>query len=84
KRTQDFLKELAARDDGRTYLIGIHGCAVRAMLNQIYEDPSDFWQGHVPYNCAVNILEAEGGVIRFAERDKLYYDPGLAMDHYKQ
>ncbi|MBR4768444.1 MAG: histidine phosphatase family protein [Lachnospiraceae bacterium] len=84
KRTQEFLKELVEKDDGLTYLIGVHGCAVRAMLNYLYEDPSDFWQGHVPYNCAVNILEAEGGVIRFVERDKLYYDPGLAVDHYKQ
>lgn len=83
ERTQAFLRELAAQDDGKTYLIGTHGCAVRAMLNFLYEDPSRFWQDHVPYNCSVNILEAEGGVIRFIEKDKIYYDPELVVDRYR-
>ena len=83
RRTQEFLYELAARDDGKTYLVGTHGCAVRAMLNALYEDPTDFWQGKVPYNLAVNILEAEGGRLRFVEADKIYYDSSLIVDHYK-
>ena len=83
ERTQAFLKELAAQDDGKTYLIGTHGCAVRAMLNFLYEDPSRFWQDHVPYNCSVNILEAKGGVLRFIEKDKIYYDPELVVDRYR-
>lgn len=83
-RTQAFLKELIVRDDGKTYLIGTHGFAVQAMLNFLYEDPSDFWQGVVPYNCTVNILDAEGGVAHFVEKDKIYYDRGLIVDHYKR
>ena len=84
ERTQAFLRELIARDDGKTYLLGTHGCAARAMLNFLYEDPSDFWQGHAPYNCSVNIVEAEGGVPRITAVDKVFYDPGLIVDHYRQ
>ena len=84
RRTQSFLKELIASDDGRTYLVGTHGCALRAMLNFLYDDPSDYWQGRVPYNCAVNIIDAEHGAARLTEKDKIYYDPSLAVDHYRQ
>ena len=31
--TWEFLTELAALDDGRTWLVGTHGCALRAMMN---------------------------------------------------
>ena len=83
-RTQAFLKELIARDDGKTYLVATHGCALRAMLNFLYEDPSDYWHGHVPYNCAVTILEAEGGKARIIADDKLYYDRSLAVERYEK
>ena len=83
ERTQSFLRELIARDDGKTYLIGSHGCAVRAMFNFLYEDPSNFWQGSVPLNCSVNILTAEHGEIVSFEHDKIYYDASLIEDHYK-
>ena len=83
-RTQAFLRELIAKDDGKTYLIGTHGCATRAMLNFLYDDPADFWQGRAPYNCSVNIVEAQAGVPRLTAIDKVYYDPGLIVDHYKQ
>ena len=33
-RTQAFLKELAARDDGKSYLVTTHGFALRAMLSR--------------------------------------------------
>ena len=82
-RTQDFLKELIARDDGKTYLLGVHGCAVRAMLNFLYDDPSNYWHGHVPYNCAVNIVEAEGGIARLIADDKIYYPEEFIVDRYK-
>ena len=36
-RTQAFLKELIARDDGKTYLISTHGCAMRAMAAHMAE-----------------------------------------------
>ena len=81
-RTQEFLKELCKRDDGLTYLIGIHGCAVRAMLNFLYDDPSDFWHGHVPYNCSVNIIEAKNGEIKLLEDDKIFYDKKYIVDRY--
>lgn len=83
RRTQDFLKELIARDDGKTYLLGVHGCAVRAMLNFLYDDPTNYWHGHVPYNCAVNIVEAEGGVARLIADDKIYYPEEFIVDRYK-
>lgn len=83
-RTQAFLKELIARDDGKTYLIGAHGCALRAMLNFLYPDPSDFWRGHAPYNCSVNIVQAEHGEARLLAEDKVYYDQSLIVDHYKE
>lgn len=84
ERTQAFLRELCERDDDRTYLIGIHGCAVRAMLNFLYEDPSDFWHGHVPYNCAVNIIEASGGNIKLIADDKVCYDKKYIVDRYSK
>lgn len=82
-RTQSFFKELIAKDDGKNYLIGSHGCAVRAMLNYLYDDPSDFWRGHAPYNCSVNIIYAENGIPRIAAQDKVYYDKSLIVDHYR-
>lgn len=81
RRTQPFLKELIARDDGKTYLISTHGCAMRAMVNDLLEDPSDFWLGHAPYNCSLTIVEAEGGVARITDIDRVFYDPKLIVDH---
>ncbi|MCR5267984.1 MAG: histidine phosphatase family protein [Lachnospiraceae bacterium] len=82
ERTQPFLKELIAKDDGKTYLISTHGCALRAMLNYLYDDPSDYWRGHAPYNCSVNIIEVKNGQAHINAIDKVYYDPSLIVDHY--
>jgi broad specificity phosphatase PhoE len=82
-RTQDFLKELIAKDDGKTYLISTHGCAMRGMVNYLSDDPEDYWLGHAPYNCSFTIIEAEGGKARITDVDKVYYDPSLIVDHYK-
>ena len=84
ERTQSFLKELAARDEGGTILIGIHGCALRAMLNPYYDNPSDFWQGRVPPNCSVTILDAGSGKIRIQEADRIYYDPAMEKDYFRK
>lgn len=84
ERTKEFLKELAAEDSEDVCLIAIHGFAMRAMLNFLYEDPTDFWQKHVPYNCEVNILEAKKGRIRILEGDKVYYDQSQCVDRYKE
>lgn len=82
ERTQEFLKELIAKDDGKTYLVTTHGFALRGMLNFLYEDPTDYWHGHVPYNCAVNIIEGKNGAGRLIADDKVYYDLGDAVDQY--
>ena len=83
KRTQEFLKELIAKDDGKTYLVSTHGCALRAMLNFLYEDKDDYWHGHVPYNCCVNIIDVKNGTVTLIADDIIYYDPKLAFDRYK-
>lgn len=82
QRTQEFLKELGKRDDEKNYLVATHGFALRGMLNFLYEDKGDYWHGHVPYNCAVNIIEAKNGEMRLVEEDKVYYDLEKAVDQY--
>lgn len=84
KRTQDLLKELIAKDDGKTYLVSTHGCALRGMVNYLFEDSSDFWRGHVPYNCSFTIIEAEGGKAKITDLDKVFYDENLIVDHFKK
>ena len=83
-RTQEFLKELIAKDDGKTYLVSTHGCALRAMLNFLYEDPGDYWHGHVPYNCCVNIIDVRDGTATLIADDMIYYDRKMAIDRYKE
>ncbi len=83
-RTQAFIKELTARDDGKTYLISTHGCALRAMVNFLYDDPSDYWRGHAPYNCSVTIVSTENGIPQILATDKVYYDQDLIVDYFKQ
>jgi broad specificity phosphatase PhoE len=77
------LKELIAKDDGKTYLVSTHGCALRAMLNFLYEYPEDYWHGHVPYNCCVNIIEVKNGAATLIADDLIYYDQDIAIDRYK-
>ena len=81
-RTQAFLKKLIDRNDDKTYLLTTHGFALRAMLNYLYDDPSDFWHGHVPYNCAVNVIEVKDGKARLIADDKIYYDKESIVDRY--
>lgn len=83
-RTQEFLKELLARNDDKTYLVTTHGFALRGMLNFLYEDQSDYWHGHVPYNCAVNIIEGKDGDGTLIADDKIYYDMSSAVDQYSK
>ena len=82
KRTQDFIKELAKRDDDKTYLVGTHGFAMRSLLNMFYEDNKDFWHGHVPYNCCFNILEVKNKNISLIKEDVCYYDKDSIKDFY--
>lgn len=80
-RSQAFLKELAAKDY-QNVLVVTHGCALRCMLNFLYEDKSDFWQGYVPYNCCVNVVTASDGKIELTEKDVIMYDESLCVDRY--
>ncbi|MCQ2771813.1 MAG: histidine phosphatase family protein [Bacilli bacterium] len=80
-RTQAFIKKLASRNADKTYLVGTHGFAMRAMLNFLYEDKRDFWHGKVPYNCCFNILEVKDGKISLIEEDVCYYK-GEKKDYY--
>ena len=82
KRTNDFLFELV-KQDYKTVLITTHGFALRALLNFMYENKNDFWQGHVPYNCAVNIIEYKNGQFSFIAKDKIYYESDKVIDRYK-
>lgn len=81
-RSQEFLRELMARDDDRTYLVSTHGLLLRAMLNMFYEDKENFWHDHVPYNCVMNIIDAEGGVGRLTGDDLVFYDRNKCIDRY--
>lgn len=82
-RTQEFLKEIIAKDDDKTYLISTHGCAMRAMINFLFDDPTDFWHGRAPFNCSFSIVEAKGGSARLTDVDKVFYDQSLAVDLFK-
>ncbi len=84
KRTGDFYRELIAREDlqDKTIMISTHGCATRALLRNVYGENEPFWHGHVPPNCAVNIVKVENGISTLLEDDKIYYDPTLCIRHY--
>lgn len=84
KRTQDFLNELIKRDDGKTYLVSTHGCAMRAMINHLTGDPNDYWLGHVPYNCSFTIIEVDNGKPKIVALDKVYYDESLIVDRFQR
>ena len=81
KRTQEFLIELSKKNY-KNVLVSTHGCATRAMLNMLYKNKFDFWQGRVPYNCAVNIIDVTNGKIELVEKDKLYYGDEYIVDRY--
>ncbi|MBO7361497.1 MAG: histidine phosphatase family protein [Clostridia bacterium] len=83
-RTQAFLKELVARDDGKTYLISSHGFAIRSMVYYLTNEPADRWFGGAPYNCSFTIVEAEGGRAHITDIDRVYYDPALIVDYYRK
>ena len=81
-RTQEFFRELIRKDIDGTVLVSTHGFAMRALLNPLYDNRSDFWQGHVPYNCAVNIVEVQNGQCHLVGDEKIYYDKSQTYDRY--
>ena len=56
----------------KTILIASHGCAVRALLQNVDPDPENFWRGSVPPNCCVNLVEVKNGKTTLLEEDKVY------------
>ena len=75
-RTADFFQDITKREElqDKTILIASHGCAVRALLQNVYENPciENFWHGCVPPNCGVNIVEIKNGTAELLEEDKVY------------
>lgn len=84
KRTEEFWEELIHNPEyqDKTILIASHGCASRGILYHIFKDKENFWQGGVPVNCAVTIVDVEDGNAVIVEKDKIYYDPKDLVDHY--
>jgi len=80
-RTQECLKEIASMDY-ESVLVSTHGCALRCMLNFLYEDKENFWHDQVPLNCVVNIVEAKDGELKLVGDDVIYYDEKYCVDHY--
>ena len=74
KRTRDFWVEKTTDPSlaDKTVLVSSHGCAVRALLQNLYQDPEHFWHGCVPPNCSINLVEVKDGKARFLEEDKVY------------
>lgn len=74
ERTGNFWKEITTDPAllDKTVLVSSHGCAVRALLQNIYHDEKDFWHGCVPPNCSVNLVEVKDGQARLLEEDKVY------------
>ena len=46
-RGKAFLEDITGRPENaqKRILIVTHGCAVRGILNHLYDNPADFWQG---------------------------------------
>ena len=77
ERVDGFLKALYQNPElqDKMILLSTHGAAVTAMKNCIKNEwsPAKFWQMGVPKNCAVTIVEVEGGIPQIIEEDKIYY-----------
>ena len=82
-RTDAFMRDFLHGEKEGTWLIGTHGCTLRALLNPFYEHPERFWQGCVPPNCSITILEVTDGRPHIVESDRIFYDPALLVDHYR-
>ena len=42
----------------------------------------DFWHGHVPFNCCVNIIKVHDGKADLIADDMVYYDPNYQPKSY--
>ena len=82
KRTQNFLYELAKKDY-ECVLVSTHGGALRAMLHKLYKNRLSYWQGIVPLNCSVSIIDVKDNKLTLLEMDKTYYPDEYKIDRYK-
>ena len=73
-RTKDFWEEKTTDPSlaDKTILVASHGCAVRALLQNIYHDPKNFWHGSIPPNCCINLVEVKDGKTTLLEEDRVY------------
>ncbi len=83
-RTKEFWDEVTAKPEyeDKTILIATHGCALRAILHNIYEDKADFWHGFVPVNCAVSVVEVKDGNAKLVGDDRIYYNAKEVVNHF--
>lgn len=75
-RTKAFMDDILNREEyqEKTILVTTHGGAMRGLLNSVRTfEMSDFWNGGVPKNCAVAILECHDGKAEVLEENKIYY-----------
>lgn len=81
KRAEGKYKKIIQNPDyqNKTLLISTHGCFYRAFLNSIYDDRDDFWQGGVPRNCAVSVVDINNGKAKILKSDIIYYNVQLAL-----
>ncbi len=64
-----------AQDRYEHVMIASHGAFIRCFLRCVEERPlAAFWGGIPQRNCAVTILELQGGRMRILEEGKLYYE----------
>lgn len=61
KRGTAFLNDLISNENniGKTILVSTHGCLLRAILNSVYKNNNDFWQGQIPPNCSITKVIVE-------------------------
>lgn len=74
-RTKAFLDDICSRPElaDKTVLVSTHGCAMRGLLNSLRIAPrEDYWNGGVPKNCSVAIVESTDGARRLLEENKVY------------
>lgn len=76
-RAGSFIDEvlIPAEDRYAHVMIASHGALIRCFLRCVEERPlAAFWSGIPQRNCAVTILELQGGRLRVLEEGKLYYE----------
>ena len=80
ERTRDFWQELVSDTENRdrTILVCSHGCAVRGILQNVYQDPEHFWHGSVPPNCSVNLVEVDEKGTRLLWEDRTFWESPAA------